>query len=406
MYSFVTNKILRMKRIMRNFGWCFLLLFSTFTIAQTEVHFDESGYQSVLNRSKKEHKPIFYMVYATWCSHCNKMKKEVFKDSVVANFMNKNFVCAWQDFEKGEGEIFKNKYTIKSFPTFLFLDEKGTVIYHFNGEFKVTDFIAEAKNALIPEKQLPYLKKQFYDDSGNAAKCLTYLVALKKGSERADLNPHAQKYLATQSDSQLVSEMNWRIIANGVSDIQSKPFQYVLQHQKEFGTVASPVRVEKKIVNIVSELLKPYADGLDTINYYKNRPIAKTIQLQKTDSLIFTFDVQIAERTKNWSAYKKTTIESAEKYVWNDAKTLKEIAQNYLLYVADPSSLEYAFRWAKRAKELKESGDGYLLLAKLYQKTNDKGTATILANKAKNWSSAMGFSTKDADELLLQLSAK
>ena len=77
-----------------------------------------------------------------------------------------------------------------------------------------------------------------------------------------------------------------------------------------------------------------------------------------------------------------------------------------MLYVADPASLEYAFRWSKRAKELKESGDGYLLLAKLYQKKNDKGTATILANKAKNWNSAMGFSTKDADELLLQLSAK
>ena len=402
----MTNKILIMKRIMKIFGWHFLLLFSTFAIAQTEIHFDESGYESVLNRSKKENKPIFYMVYATWCFHCNKMKNEVFKDTVVANFMNKNYVCAWQDFDKGEGEIFKNKYSIKSFPTFLFLDEKGTVIYHFNGEFKATDFIAEAKNALIPEKQLPYLKKQFYDDSGNAAKCLTYLVALKKGSERFELNPHAQKYLATQSDSQLISEMNWRIIANGVSDIQSKPFQYVLQHQKEFGAVASPLRVEKKIVNIVSELLKPYADGLDTLNYFKNRTIAKSIQLKKTDSLIFTFDVQIAERTKNWSSYKKTTIESAEKYVWNDAKSLKELAHNFLLYVADTASLEYALRWVKRALELKESGDGYLLLAKLYQKTNDKGTATIIAYKAKNWNVSLGFSTKEADDLLLQLNAK
>jgi len=99
--------------------------------------------------------------------------------------------------------------------------------------------------------------------------------------------------------------MNWRIIANGVSDIQSRPFQYVLQHQKEFASVSSPVRVEKKIINIVTELLKPYADGLDTLNYKKNRPIAKTIQLHKTDSIIFTYDIQIAERTKNWSAYKK-----------------------------------------------------------------------------------------------------
>jgi len=38
------------------------------------------------------------------------------------------------------------------------------------------------------------------------------------------------------------------------------------------------------------------------------------------------------------------------------------------LYVADTASLEYAFRWVKRSKELKESGETYILLAKLYQK--------------------------------------
>ena len=93
--------------------WLFsLLLLASNLSAQNEIHFDESGYQSVLKRSKLERKPIFYFIYASWCSHCHKMEKEVFKDSLVASYMNENFICAWQDLEKGEGDFFKNKYKI------------------------------------------------------------------------------------------------------------------------------------------------------------------------------------------------------------------------------------------------------------------------------------------------------
>jgi thioredoxin-related protein len=382
------------------------VLFTSAMMAQNEVHFDESGFQSVMHRSKMEHKPVFYMLYASWCPHCTKMKTEVFKDSTVANFLNKNFVCAWQDIEKGEGESFKRKFRIRSFPTFIFLDEKGTLLYHFNGEYNSAEFIAEVKNVLIPEKQLPFLEKQFYDDPSNVDKCLAFLVALKKGSERTELNPHAQKYFTTQSDAQLVTENNWRIIANGVSDIESRPFQYVLQHQKEFAAVSSPKRVQKKIMNIVMESLQPYTELLDTVNYSKKRAIAKTINLQKTDSLIFRYDLEIAEKTKNWSAYRKAANESVEKYVWTDAKALTDISRNYASDVIDLASLKYAIKWMQHALAIKESYDADIVTSKLYRKSGDTKSAVTYAQKAKNWNGALGFNTKEADDLLIELGAK
>jgi thioredoxin-related protein len=384
----------------------FLLIFTSGMTAQTEVRFDDSGLQSVLHRAKTEHKPVFYMLYASWCPHCTKMKAEVFKDSTVANFMNKNFICAWQDIEKGEGLMFKKKYNVKMFPSFLFLDENGTVLYHFNGEYKSAEFTAEAKIALDPQRQLPYLEKQFYADLSNSDKCIAFLTTLKKGSERAELNPHAQKYLATQSDAQLVSEKNWKIIANGVSDIESHPFRYVLQHQKEFAAVSSEKRVTKKIFYTVMELLQPYTDNLDTIHYVKDRAIAKTVGLQKTDSLVFRCDLVIAEKTKNWTGYKKAANESVEKYVWSDAKTLAEISNNYALHIADPSSLKYAIKWMQHALELKESYLADMALAKLYRKINDSKSAQVFAQKAKDFNGSFGFNTKEADDLLAELGAK
>ena len=395
-----------MKRLLTIFGLIFLFLATSEAIAQDEIHFDQSGYQSVLKRSQKEHKPIFYFIYANWCPHCTKMKDEVFKDSAVAAFMNKNFICAMQDLEKGEGAFFKNKFQVTVFPTFLFMDEYSTVLYRFNGEYQTANFLAEVQNVIIPEKQLPYLEKQFYADISNGDKCLAFLTTLKKGSERTELNSLAQKYFATKIDEQLISETNWKIIANGVSDIESRPFQYVLSHQIEFAAVSSPKRVQKKMINIVTEFLQPYLQLPDTVSYYKKRPIAKSIHLLKTDSLIFRYDLLITERAENWHEYKKITLESTEKYVWNDASVLQEISQNYWVYVKDKSALKTAITWMQHARELKESYEAELLLAKLYHKTSDFKSALTFAQKAKNRNAGFGFNTKEADGLLLQLGAK
>jgi thioredoxin-related protein len=374
--------------------------------AQKKLDFDESGYQSVLARSKREKKPIFYMMYATWCAHCNKMKSEVFTDTLVINFMNKNFICASQDVEKGEGDFFRKKFGIRFYPTFLFLNEDGKELYNTSGEFTSVTFIVEAQNSLTKEKQLTYLEEQFLSDVSNSDKCLAYLTALNKGRDRNLLSSIAHQYLATQPDDKLVSANNWKIIANGVTNPQSREFQYVLNHQKEFESVASAKRVQRKIENIVVELLTPALDYKDTITYVKKRLIAKTIQTAKNDSLVNSFDMQMAERTDNWKKYKQITLASVDKYYAKDAKTLKDVASNYLKNINDSIALNTAIEWAKQAVTMVDTYDNQILVARLCQKNKKIKEAIQYANAAKNKNGAIGFSTKEADQLLLELNSK
>lgn len=385
----------------------FFLFFASLQLsAQDKLAFDESGYKAVLARSKAEHKPIFYMLYASWCAHCNKMKSEVFTDTLVINYMKKNFVCAWQDAEKGEGAFFKKRFGIRFFPTFLFLDEDGKELYNTSGEFTSTALITEAKNALTKEKQLTYLQEQFLKDVSNSDACLAYLTALNKGRDRSLLSPIAHQYLVTQNESQLVSANNWKIIANGVTDLQSKEFQYVLNHQKEFEVVASPKRVQRKIENIVVELLTPALEYKDTITYSQKRLIAKTIQSPKNDSLVNSFDIQMAEHTKNWKKYQAITIESVDKYYSKDLKTLKEVATNYLKNINNTAGLNAAIRWMKQVVASLETYDNQVLLARLCKKNKNTKEALQYATAAKNKNGSMGFSTKDADDLLAELNSK
>lgn len=389
------------------FIYLFLLCISIQTVkSQNQFVPDDTPYKKAVEMAKTEEKPIFIMLYADWCPHCNQMKKEVFNDPNVMDFLKENYVCIWKNIEKEEGIALKNKYNTKSLPTFLFLDSNETLLYALKGEMKTPEFMTEVKYALNSRMQLPYLEKEFLSDPSNSTKFFAYLNTLKKGKDRTDLSPATHTYLSTQSDAQLLSETNWRIIANGVTDINSREFQYVLKHQKEFAAVASQNRVDRKIESIVTELLRPLVDNLDTVNYYKQREVAKSIRLQKTDSLVFKFDLTLAERTEKWQFYKKVTLADTQKLVWNDASFLKDIGQTYLKHIKDTESLKKAIFWVKHSLELNDSYDGNLLLAKLYNKIKDKKLALQYANDAKVICSEMTWNTKEVDTLLAELNTK
>lgn len=390
-------------RFIFTFSLYFLFQFSW---SQANLNPTEISYKEALVQSKKENKPIFIMLYATWCPHCNTMKATVFSDPKVKLFMNTNYISIWKDIEKEEGKQIKEQYNTNGLPTFLFIDSNETLLYGIKGEMKTETFMNEVTNALNPKLQLPYLEKQFLNDPSNVTTCLAYIQTLRKGADRTELSKPTHLYLETQTDQQLLSETNWRVISNGVTDIQSREFQYVLNHKKEFEKITSSQRVDAKITNIVSELLQPYTINLDSIAYFQKRAIAKTIQLQKIDSLIFSYDLLIAERTKNWGLYQKTTLEGTEKYVWNTASKLLEIIQIYQTEIKDITALKKAIEWGKRAIELNNSAEANLVLARLYAKIKDKKSAQLYAKNALAITKEMGWNTKDADTLLKELNTK
>ncbi|WP_291145611.1 thioredoxin family protein [Flavobacterium sp. UBA7680] len=391
---------------MRFLNLLFLFVSLQTVTSQNQFVVDGITYKTALENAKTQSKPVFVMLYADWCPHCNQMKKDVFSDQNVMDFLNKNYICVWKNIEKEEGIALKNKFKTTSLPAFLFLDANETLLYALKGEMKKEEFLAEANYALNPKLQLPYLEKDFLADPSNSTKFFTYLNTLKKGKDRTELSIPTHIYLQTQSDAQLVSETNWRVIANGVTDINSREFQYVLKHQKEFAAVASQNRVDRKVESIVNELLRPLVDNLDTINYYKQREVAKSIRLQKTDSLVFKFDLTLAERTEKWDFYKKVTLEDTEKLVWNDASFLKDIGQTYLKHINDTESLKKSISWVKHSLELTDSYDGNLLIARLYNKIKDKKQALKYAKDAKAIGKEMGWNTKDIDTLLAELNSK
>src|SRR5690554_4354758 len=116
-----------MKRIII---WIFILLPLSVDCAVKGIRFldNEESWQSVIDMSKAENKPIFVDVYTEWCGPCKWMDQNVFNQSEVAEFMNQEFINVKVDAEKGWGKDFAQQFRISGYPTFLYFNPQGQVV--------------------------------------------------------------------------------------------------------------------------------------------------------------------------------------------------------------------------------------------------------------------------------------
>ncbi|MEY4902327.1 MAG: hypothetical protein RLZZ292_142 [Bacteroidota bacterium] len=102
----------------------------------------------ILEQAKQSNKLVFLDFYATWCTPCKVMDKEVFTNKATADFLNKNFVCYKVDGEKGNGGTLKLVYNINAYPTLLFLDQNGNILTRNEGSMSSSDLKALAEKAM------------------------------------------------------------------------------------------------------------------------------------------------------------------------------------------------------------------------------------------------------------------
>src|ERR1700722_15045141 len=131
------------------------------------------SWRDVIQKARDEHKYIFVDCYTTWCGPCKMMDREVYRKDSVGKFMNDQFVSiklqmdsTAHDIEEirnwyGIARDFERKYSVTSFPTFLFFDPHGIAVHKVIGAVNADKFIIIGQNALNPKKQYYTVVKNF-----------------------------------------------------------------------------------------------------------------------------------------------------------------------------------------------------------------------------------------------------
>jgi len=105
-----------------------------------------------VQKARKENKPIFLDIYASWCVSCKLMKMNTFSNQKTAEFYNRSFINISLNGEEGDGAILAAKYQIKGYPTLIYLNKNGYPILYTTGYMPPRKFI-EIGNAAVKKIQ-------------------------------------------------------------------------------------------------------------------------------------------------------------------------------------------------------------------------------------------------------------
>jgi len=274
------------------------------------ISFIKAEWKDIVALATKEKKYIFIDAYTTWCSPCKWMDENVYSSKHAEDYFSPKFISVKMDMEKEEGLLFKDKYRVDAYPTYLFFDSTGKILHRFQGPLEVENFIKEVENTFTPEKAFYELKRKYEKGVKDEKTLYEYIYASFKafGEVNQDL---LEDYFDTQDD--FLSQKNWHILDEFVLDIKSKPFRYLTANREKFYPVFGKDTVEKKIY-------------LTKMSYYSKK--------------------------EDWKNYAIVSIAYAERYSMNDWKDLDAIAWKLSEKVKDKKVLTKAETLVKRSIQL------------------------------------------------------
>ncbi|MDE3234471.1 MAG: thioredoxin family protein [Bacteroidota bacterium] len=131
-----------------------VLLFATLAFAarkhlpgKENIHFFKGSWEQAVLEAKKENKPLFVDVYATWCGPCQMLKHITFSNKEAAAFYNTSFINLSLNGEEREGTAIAARYSLKGYPSLLYFDKNGKLILYAAGYVGPAEFIQIAQEA-------------------------------------------------------------------------------------------------------------------------------------------------------------------------------------------------------------------------------------------------------------------
>lgn len=170
------------------FFLCCLLLSSAQTWA-AGMDFFKGSLEEAIAKAKAENKLVFVDAYAAWCGPCKMMERSTFKEDVVGDYYNANFINLKLNVDKEENADFVATQGLRSIPYYAFLDGAGKTVHTGLGFIETDDFVALGKKAMNNWKESQMsaedIAAQVPQAASSFCEIMTPMVSIAKEMEAA-----------------------------------------------------------------------------------------------------------------------------------------------------------------------------------------------------------------------------
>jgi len=148
-----SNKQQKLNRILFAILSIIVLAFPSMSSAQEQsstkgIQFFQGTWEEAIAESKKQNKPIFLDVYASWCGPCKALKSRTFPNAEAGKYFNEHFINVSLDAEKGDGIQVKRELNVHSYPSLFILDSNGDPIVYTAGYLVPEELIDFGKSGI------------------------------------------------------------------------------------------------------------------------------------------------------------------------------------------------------------------------------------------------------------------
>ncbi len=380
------------------------LLISTMLFSQDGIKFGKQSFAKTLEQAKKENKLIFLDAFASWCGPCKLLDKNVFPKKEVGDYFNANFLNLHIDMEKGEGIEIAKKYSIYSYPTLLFIDGDGKVVYKAAGYMSPQELISIAKEAVNPENTLENKIAKF--EAGE--KDPEFLMGLIKNTYATDFSlaqKVATRYFQTRTDATYSKEEAGMLLFF-TKTIDDDLYKIFTAKKAELSTQIpeSYLAEYDKQLKLNTVLQKSFDANTQSIN----EPIflaegTKIYGEKEAKQLLNKINMDLFFTQKKYDDYAKSALNYYQNPTDFATDELNNVAWNFYLYVTDKTLLTQVTQLCLEGIKKEENSQNTDTLANIYYKLGDNKNAKLWAKKSIEIAKAKGDEYASTEELLKKI---
>lgn len=145
------------------------------------ITFQNLTFEEAKELSIKNNKSVFVDVFIESCAPCKYLEEKVFINPQLGKIINENFIAIRINSTIQNDKQFNSEYSITSFPTMLFFDNNGNLLYSIKG-YKEADFLIDIANDVVhPEaSELIIAQKKYQNGNKEKIFLFDYITILKK----------------------------------------------------------------------------------------------------------------------------------------------------------------------------------------------------------------------------------